>query len=138
MPDTKKTGTSILFKVAGTAVAGETECSFSVSGAEIDMSNKSTQYWREYLPGRSEWEASGSGMIMFDTAAHTLSASQKALWTAITTGAQVEVEIALTATLIFTGLAFFTSFEGNFADDDPATISWAVRGVGALALEEGE
>lgn len=138
MADAKSTGTSIVFKVGGVAVAGETDCSFSISGGEIDMSNKSTQYWREFLAGRIDWQAEGSAMILFDAAVDQLSASQKALWTAITTRAQVEVEIALTDVLIFTGTAFFTSFEGSFADDDPATISWAVRGIGALALEEGE
>lgn len=138
MADSKSTGTSIVFKVGGVAVAGETECNFAVSGGEIDMSNKSTQYWREFLAGRRDWTAGGSAMILFDATADTLAASQKALWTAISTQADVDVEIALSDVLVFTGTAFFTSFEGSFADDDPATISWAVRGKGALVLEEGE
>lgn len=138
MPDTKSTGTSIVFKVGGVAVAGETSCNFAVSGAEIDMSNKSTAQWREYLAGRKDWTAGGSAMILFDSAADTLAASQKALFTAITTGADVEVEIALTDVLVFEGTAFFTSFEGSFDDDAPATISWAIRGKDALVLTEGE
>lgn len=137
MPDTKSTGNSIVFKIGGVPVAGETECGFSINGAEIDMSNKSTQYWKEFLAGRADWSANGSAMILFDSAADTLAASQKAIYTAVSTQADVEVEIALTDTLVFEGTAFFTSFEGSFADDSPATISWAVRGKGALTLTEG-
>jgi hypothetical protein len=55
----------------------------------------------------------------------------------MSTGATVSVEIALTGTLNFSGDAFFTSFEGSFDDDSPATVSWAIRGKGALALTEG-
>lgn len=138
MPDTKSLGTSIVFKAGGVAVAGETGCNFAISGAEIDMSNKSTEFWREYLAGRIDWTAGGSAMILFDKVGDTLSASQKALYTAITTRADVEVEIALTDALVFEGTAFFTSFEGSFDDDSPATISWAIRGKGSLVLTEGE
>ena len=137
MADEKSTGTSIVFKIDGVPVAGETGCNFSISGGEIDMSNKSTQYWREFLAGRIDWTAGGDGMIIFDAEADTLEASQKALWTAISTRADVEVEIALSDVLVFEGTAFFTSFEGSFDDDAPATISWAVRGKGALVLVEG-
>ena len=137
MADEKSTGTSIVFKIGGTAVAGEVGCSFAVNGSEIDMSNKSTQYWKEFLAGRSDWTAQGNAMILFDSTAHTLATSQKAIYTAISTGATVTVEIALTATLTFSGDAFFTSFEGSFDDDAPATVSWAVRGEGALTLNEG-
>jgi len=138
MADAKSTGNSIVFEVDGVPVAGETGCSFAVSGSEIDMSNKSTQYWKEFLPGRSDWTASGTGMILFDSTAGTLAASQKAIWTAISTNAQVSVEIQIATGMKFTGTAFFSSFEGDFQDDNPATVSWAVRGVGALSLVEGE
>lgn len=138
MADEKSTGTPILFKVGGTAVSAETECSLQVNGAEIDMSNKSTQYWKEFLAGRADWNASGGAMLMFDSTAHTLEASQKALWTAMSTRADVEVEIALTATLTLSGTAFLTSLELNATDDSPATYSWSVRGKDALVLTEGE
>lgn len=137
MAEEKSTGTSIVFKVGGVAIAGETEVSLSVNGAEIDMSNKSTPNFKEFLPGRVDWTASGSGMIIFDKDTHQMEASQKAIFTAMITQADVEVEIALTDTLVFEGTAFFTSFEGSYADDNPATISWAVRGKGALTLTEG-
>lgn len=138
MADEKSTGTSIVFKVDDVAVGGETECSFSINGAEIDVSSKSSGNWKEFLAGRADWTASGSAMILFDSTADTLSAAQKALYTAITTKADVEIEIALTDTLVFEGTAFFTSFEGSFGDEAAGTLSWAVRGKGALTLTEGE
>ncbi len=137
MADEKSPGTSIVFKAGGTAIAGETGCSFSINGSEIDMSNKSTQYWKEFLAGRSDWTVSGSAMILFDSDAHTLEASQKALYTAISTNADLAVEIALTATLVFSGTVFLTSLEGSFEDESPATVSWSARGKGALTLTEG-
>lgn len=140
MPDTKSTGNSIVFKVGGVAVAGETGCSFSISGSEIEMSNKSTLYWKEFLPGRSDWTMSGGSMLFADFGAGTLSASQKAIFTAITTNAIVAVEIILSAAggLKFSGNAFFTTMDADFQDENPASFSWAVRGIDALTLIEGE
>ena len=136
--DAKSTGNSIVFKVGGVPVAGETGCSFAISGGEIDMSNKSTQYWKEFLPGRSDWTMGGGAMILFDSSAATLDASQKAIFTAISTNSIVACEIELANGLSLSGNAFFTSFEADYQDDNPATISWAVRGAAALTLNEGE
>ena len=139
MADSKKNGTSILFKVGSpaTAVAGETDCTFTVNGDTIDTTSKSSAQWAEFIPARANWEASGSGMLMFDSTAHTLAATQKALWTAVSTGATIAVEIALDATLKFAGTAIVTQWQANAPDNDNAGFSWSVRGTGALTLTEG-
>lgn len=135
MADTKSTGTPILFKMNGVPIAGESSCSFSVSGDEIEFSNKSTAQWKEFLPGRNDWTAQGASMMLFDTNDETLEASQKALFNS--KGSIIEVEIALTPNLTFSGSAFLTTFDANADDNAPATFSWAVRGTDALVLNEG-
>lgn len=138
MAERKITGTDIVFSFETVAVAGETTCSLGGSGGEVDLSNKSTQYWREYLPGRADMTASGSCRIIYDDATNQLNDAQTALWTAFETRAIGTVTIALTATLNFEGEAFFTSFELDAADEEGAMFNWAVRFTGAVTLNEGE
>lgn len=138
MANRKITGTDVLFDVGGNPIVGETTCSIGGSGGEVDMSNKSTQYWREYLPGRADMTASGSAQLIYDDATDQLETSQKALWEAFRLRSLITVTIAITANLSFSGEAFLTSFEGQFDDEDPAGFTWAVRFTGAVALNEGE
>jgi len=138
MAEVKITGTDIVFEIDGTAVAGETTCSIAGSGGEVDLSNKSTQYWREYLPGRADMTASGSCRLIYDDSTNQLTASQKALWTAFSTRTTIVVNIAITATLSFSGDAFLTSFEMDAADEEGAMFNWAVRFQGTVTLNEGE
>lgn len=137
MADTKHNGTDIIFKVGGTAVAGETDCTLTVNGTTIETSSKTVAQWKEFIAGRSEWEVSGNAMLMFDATADTLSATQKALWTAASTGAAVAVELALTADLKFSGSIIVTQWQANAPDNDNAGFSWAGKGAGALVLDEG-
>lgn len=137
MPDTKRSGTDVLFKIGGQVVAGQTDCSFSIDADEINMSSKDTDYWKEFEAGRAEATISGSGITMLDTSAHTLAASQKAIYTAITTRGKVQVEIAFTDNLRLHGTAFFTNFGGDASDGQPANLSWSARVTSGLSLAEG-
>jgi predicted secreted protein len=137
MPATKQTGTGILFKIGTTVVGGQSDCNLTINGEEIELSSKDTAYWKEFLAGRADWTVGGSGIVMFDTTAHLLETSQKAIYTAITTGQTVAVEIALTGTLKFAGSGFFTNMSLAAPDNAAATMSWTVRGTTALVLTEG-
>jgi len=133
----KKTGTDILFKSGNQVVAGQTDVSFSVSAQEIEISSKDTDYWAEYLPGRADATVSGSGIIMFDEETDTFETTQKAIFTAITTRQVLDVEIAFTDDLVFSGRGFFTSYGGSAPDNAPTSFEWTVRITEGLTLEEG-
>lgn len=139
MADSKHNGSDIIFKAGSpaVAVAGETGCSLSISGESIDTTSKDTAQWKSRIAGRSDWSVSGNAMLVFDADTDALAASQKAFWTAISTGALLDVEIALTDALTFTGKVIMTSIEVGAEDSAAATFAWQAEGASALVLNEG-
>lgn len=127
MAEVKRSGSDVLFAVDGEPIAGETSCSLGGDGGEIEVSNKSTEHWREYIPGRAGMTASGTAQLIYDDTAETLNAQQTALWNAFRNRSIIDVEIRIATGLSFSGSAFLTSFNMSADDEDSATFDWSVR-----------
>lgn len=137
MADAPVNGTDIIFKVGGNPVGGETGVTLSVGGEPIEVTNKDTADWKAFIAGRADWTVSGSSMLLLDTTAQTMAASQKSLFTAISTRSEIAVELVLAGNLKFSGAVLLTQYEIGGPDNEEAVLNWTGRGNGALTLAEG-
>lgn len=137
MAEQKQSGSNVLFVVDGTPVVGETSCSIGGSGGEIEVSTKSTEHWREYIPGRADMTASGTAVLIYDDAGPSLHETQSDLWEAFRDRTIIPIEIRLAQGLHFAGSGFLTAFNMSADDEDSATFDWGVRFTEAPELVEG-
>ena len=78
------------------------------------------------------------GLVVMDDAAGRIEAQVKVLFTAITTRAQVEAEVALGAgSGNLTGNAVVTQWDFEGSDADVVLGAWTMRIVGVITLGEG-
>ena len=143
MADTKHKGSLVLLKIdsAGgglpATIAGQRDCTVSISAPEIDATNKDNANATDAIAGRYTAVVTGNGLVLMDDAAGTLEAQVKVLWTAITTRAEIEVEVALgagSAKIAGDGIVTQWDFEGS--DADVVLGSWTMRINGDAALTE--
>ena len=143
MAATKQSGIDVLFKVdtdgggSPAAVGGQRDVNLTVGADTIDATNKDNTNFKDKLVGRADWSISANGLALWDDADGTMDANLKVLWTAITTRASIEVEMAVgVGTSKFAGDGYCTQFDLSGADEDVFLADWTVEGAATLTLTE--
>ncbi len=137
MADTKQKGSAVIIKIGATAIAGQRNCTVSLSAPEIDATNKDNQNATDAIPGRYTAIVTGDGLVLMDSAAGTLEPQVKVLFTAITTRITVAVEVALGAgSSKLDGTGIVTQWDLEGSDADVVLGAWTIRVTGDITLTE--
>ena len=143
MAAVKQSGIDVLFKIdtdgggAPAAVGGQRDVNLTIGADTIDATNKDNTSFKDKLIGRADWAISANGLALWDEATGRMDDNLEVMWTAITTRASVEVEMAVGAgTSKFAGDGYVTQFDLSGADEDVFLADWTVEGAGTLTLTQ--
>ena len=129
-------GLDLLVYVGEVAIGGQQNCSLSLEADTIDISNKNSDGWADFIAGARSWTVSCDGQFITDDA------GQKALMAAFVDGENVKVRMKTKDeaenAVFFGGEAAITSIELEAAYDDVCTLSLELQGKGKLAQSEDE
>jgi TP901-1 family phage major tail protein len=127
----KVNGTNIKAFIGGTAISFLKDCSISLNGATIDVSNKDSAGWKEVIRGQKSWTISANASFAFD-ASYGLSA----LFSAWNAGTLLALTMGTTdaADDIFSGNAIVTNISLSGGTEDESAYSIEFEGSGALAF----
>jgi len=125
------TGVSGKVVVGSSTVANVTSFSITVEARELEAGamGQTPAGWSQYITGLRSW--SGRIEASWDL---TDTAGQKALFDALTGLTPVTLYLYIDTTRYFTGQAYITSSETTVPYDGIDTITFDVRGTGALTL----
>jgi len=101
----------------------------TLNQAEIDVTNRDSDWWHEALQGLRDWEISGDGLYIFNDLA------KKKLMSHYTTRSPATLTCILTlsdGTLTLEGECILTTISLPAPFADKATISFSLKGTGAL------
>lgn len=118
------TDSSVQSTLDGSAVAGSTSFSLSVSGTVIDTNSKDDTTFKSKISGKREWSISSDWLWGTSTAFDYL--NDCAL-----DGSTVLISIT-NGTQSWDGSAVIQSFDVTYPDDDVVTASISLVGIGAL------
>jgi TP901-1 family phage major tail protein len=121
-------GVDVLVSIGGNVIGSQRDCSLSISGKEIDVSDKTTGGWDTFLVGNRSWE------ISCDAIALDSDAAKAAIETAVANGTQVTVEFDHSTGSVYSGSAVVTSFQLTGPKDDVSTMSCTLKGASALTI----
>lgn len=135
----KIAGAEVLLKVKqgeGTLipVAGQQGMTVNLSADTMDVTDKTSDGWKTYMPGLKEWS------IDQDVFYTVGDASNKLLLDAYLNGETVVVDVLAgkeseAGAIHFTGEAYITSFPFDFSLDNAASVSMSLSGASALTVE---
>lgn len=129
-------GLDILVYVGDKAIGGQQNCSLSLEADTIDISNKNSDGWADFIAGARSWTVSCDGQFITDDA------GQQALMAAFVAGENVTIEMktgeGAENQVFFGGEAAITSIELEAAFDDVCTLSLELQGKGKLVQSEDE
>lgn len=123
--------------VGSAPLAYATECTLSISAAQIDTSNKQSGTWASALPGQLSWSVSASALYTSANNFHTIFETYRTrtkLYVAfgeITSLASENFDLD-TAKTHYEGWAYITSMELNAGNGEVASFSIELTGEGEL------
>ena len=121
-------GLNILVHVGETVLGAQKNCTLSLEADSIDVSNKNSFGWSDFIPGTKNWSISCDGQFITDDA------GQKALMDAYINSTFVDIEMKNEEeTIYYKGKAMITSLELDAPYDDVFAYSVEFTGKGALA-----
>jgi TP901-1 family phage major tail protein len=125
----KVNGTKIGFYSGSTLVASATSHTLGIEANMIDVSNKDSLGWAEFIPGQRSWTIDGDFVFHFD-ATYGLDDFFDAMInrTALT----VKLSTEVTGDFYFTGTAYPTSTSLEAPMEDATTYSASFQGTGVL------
>lgn len=108
------------------ALAGQRGANLNRSTDTLDISNKVTNGWKEYITGSKEWSIECDGILMADDSAFA-KIEQYFL-----DGSEVEVKIGDDTGWGYEGRAIITDFPIEAPYDDALSYTLTLQGTGAL------
>lgn len=117
---------SVKIAEAYVAVGGQRGATLNRSASTIDVSNKVSGDWAKSISGMKNWSIDADGLFALDDTAFA------ALETAFNASAEVLIQIAKGAELVYSGKAYITDFPIEAPYDDVATYSVSFTGSGPL------
>lgn len=108
------------------ALGGQRGATLNRSGEVIEITDKDSDGWKENLGGFKEWSIDCDGFYVTTDTAFT------ALETAFENGTQVEIKMAKTAGITYTGYAIITDFPVEVPYDDAMTYSISFTGTSSI------
>ena len=125
-------GLKIKVYIGKTVLGYQKNCTLSMESDTIDVSNKNSDGWSDFIAGTKSWSISCDGQFVVDE-----QGSQAALMTAFKNGDFVSIEMKSDdKTVYFKGNAIITSLELEASYDDVFAYSVEFNGKGALETEE--
>ena len=127
-----KTGTS---HSDATAFAFGTSASISLSMDTRDISNKSSQGWRELLEAQKSWSASLEGLYAFNDSSSSAVKNYEHLYDKLTARTPVYLELStgITGDTYYHGQVYLTSLEKSAPMEDNMTFSATFEGTSTLS-----
>ena len=119
-------GLEVLLKVDDVEVGGQRGASLSMSADEIDVTNKTTRDYKEFLAGLKEWTISCDGLVM------TSNAGYDALFNAFIAGDTIKVQLTNGGSFAYEGMVSIASMDFDAQYDDALTYSCELKGASAL------
>ena len=121
-------GLNILVHVGEQVLGAQKNCTLSLEADSIDVSNKNSFGWSDFIPGTKNWSISCDGQFITDDQ------GQKALMDAYIASTFVDIEMKNEGeTIYYKGKAMITSLELDAPYDDVFAYSVEFTGKGALA-----
>jgi predicted secreted protein len=129
-------GTKFGVYVAGTKIGYATSASITMNHNLRDTSTKDSAGWRDQLEGQRDWEVSVEGMVIFTTAAGSISDLTMdelySTYIASRTEFTLKFSTEITGDIYWHGQAFMTSLSADTPNEDSSTWSGSFSGTGAL------
>lgn len=123
-------GLDILVYHGDTVLGSQKNCTLSMESESIDVSNKNSFGWADFIAGAKSWSIECEGQFV--------SSEQEALMTAFVESEFVQIEMkSAEEDIYFAGEAMIESIELEASFDDVATYSIAFVGKGALQVKKG-
>ena len=123
-------GSLCTLSIEGSLLAESENFSIVMNQETIDLTNRDSSWWREFISGLRDWEISGDGLYIYnDTAKQKLqlhyTGRSPATLTCILTLSD--------GTIPMTGECILTNLTYPAPHADKATISFTLKGAGALS-----
>jgi len=122
-------GNLCTLSIVGALLAESRVFTLTENQALIDLTNRDSAWWSQFIPGMRDWEISGEGLYIYNDLArrklqhHYISRTPATLTVVLTLSAGV---ITLTAECILTNMTFPATHDAE------ATISFTLKGTDAL------
>ena len=124
-------GLNILVHVGKQVLGAQKNCTLSLEADSIDVSNKNSFGWSDFIPGTKNWSISCDGQFITDDA------GQAALMSAYINSTFVDIEMKNTdESIYYKGKAMITSLELEAPYDDVFAYSVEFTGKGALSNQK--
>ena len=117
-----------------TKIANATSSDFDLTKDMIDVTNKDSGGYKEYLAGEADWTLTCEGI--FEEDAGGTGISWKDVVTDLLAGTSVTVVMTsnVSGDLKLSGSAFFSNLTLSAPNNDAATFSASIQGTGALTV----
>lgn len=120
-------GLNILVYLGEQVLGAQKNCTLSLEADSIDVSNKNSFGWSDFIPGTKNWTISCDGQFITDDA------GQAALMNAFKNSTFVQIEMKnADESIYYKGEAMITSLELEAPYDDVFGYSVEFQGKGAL------
>lgn len=133
MASSAVSGVSMTMRVEGSLLGESRTFTVNLTGATIDVTNRDSSWWGEFLQGRREWTVDFEGMyIASDPGKKVLVDYYENR--SPTVGTISLVIILADGTLQLSGEGILTSFTWDGPFEDAATISGSIQGTSTLTI----
>lgn len=109
-----------------TKVAGQRGATLTRNAETVDVTDKDSNRWMEYLSGIKSWTLDCDGLVRLDDNGYT------ALETAWKDGTAVSIRLITPSGATYTGDALITELSNEAPMDDAFSFSASFQGTGAL------
>lgn len=121
-------GVDVLVSIGGSSIGSQRDATLTISGKEIDVSDKTTGGWDTFMVGNRSWEVTCESIALDTDTAFT------ALETAMANGTTVAVVFDHGTGSTYSGDAVVTSLQLTGPKDDVSTASVTLKGASALTI----
>lgn len=126
-------GNLCTLSIEGSLLAESRTFTLTMNQAIIDLTNRDSNWWSQFIAGIRDWEISGDGLYIYNDLAkrklqdHYITRAPASLTVILTLSAGV---ITMSAECILTNLTY------PAPHDDAATISFTLKGTDALVQSQ--
>lgn len=136
----KVAGASVILKVKKDSsyvpIGGQTGASINRNADTIEVTNKVSEGYREYVAGWKDWSIDCDAFVTLGDEGQTLLEEKFAKGEAIEVSVRIGGDSTATG-VTYTGKAIITSLSTDLSQDDAVTYALSLQGTGALNRQVG-
>lgn len=119
-----------------TKIANATSNGFDITADMIDVTNKDSAGWKEFITGEKGYTMSIEGIFEEDGSVGAGALSWKDVITDLTAGTSVTIVMTsnVSGDIKLSGSAFFSNLNLSAPNNDKATFTATIQGTGALTV----